>query len=135
SLHLAADRFDEATQIISAHRAAGGFVLPELYPLALAAAGRRDEATAAAGPPDPIRQDYSYDIAMAARGRLGIALNDSARARQAYAALIPYGNLLVGGVLVTGGPVAQVLGEIAEYFGWPEAAATHYQQAAALAAR
>jgi hypothetical protein len=33
------------------------------------------------------------------------------------------------------GPVAQVLGELAEHFGWPAEAAAHYQQAAAVAER
>jgi DNA-binding SARP family transcriptional activator len=137
SLRLAAGRFEEAAQIISAHRAAGGLVLPELHPLALARAGRLEEAAAAAGAPEPIRQDYFYDIVVAARGRLGIALHDSARAREAYAALIPYGGLLIGGgsASVAMGPVAQVLGELAEHFGRPDEAAARYRQAAAVAER
>lgn len=137
SLRMAAGRFDEAVRIISAHRAAGGIVLPELYPLALARAGRLAEAAAAAGPPAPVRQDYFYDIVIAARGRLGIALDDPARVQEAYTALSPYDDLLIGGgsASVAMGPVAQVLGELAEHVGRPGASAAHYRQAAAVADR
>lgn len=135
SLRLAAGRFDEAARIVAAHRTAGGLVLPELHPLALVRAGRLDEAAAVAGAPGPIRRDYFYDIVIAARGRVGIALNDPARAQEAYTTLTPFADLLIGGgtASVAMGPIAQVLGELAEHFGRPDEAAAHYRRAAAVA--
>jgi DNA-binding SARP family transcriptional activator len=137
SLRLAAGRFDEATQILAAHRATGGIVPSELHALALARAGHLDEAAAVAGAPEPIRRDYYYDIVLAARGHLGIVLNDSTRAQQAYIELTPFADLLIGGgtASVAMGPVAQVLGELAEHFGQPGEARAHYRQAAKIAIR
>ncbi len=100
-------------------------------------ADRLDEAEAAAGAPEPIRRDYFYEIVLAARGRVGIALHDSARAKQAYIELTPFADLLIGGgtASVAMGPIAQVLGELAEHFGRPGEARAHYRQAATIAER
>lgn len=137
SLRLAGGRHDEAVRVWSAHRAAGGLVLPELYAAALAGAGRLDEARSTAGPAGPVRRDYFYDMVMGARARLGIALRDTARVQQAHAALAPYPDLVVGGGTgaVAVCPVAQVLGEIAEHRGRPGEAAELYRRAGAVAER
>lgn len=137
SLGLLAGRFDEATRIAHTHRAGGGLTLPELHPLALARAGHLGEAATVAGRPEPIRHDYFYETSMAARGRLGIALRDPVRVDEAYAALTPFADLVVGGGTgtVAMGPIAQVLGELAEHYGRAGEAAEHYRRAAAVAER
>lgn len=137
SLRMLDGRPHEAVRIVAAHRAVKGRELPELYAAALAAAGRVEEAAAEAGPMGPVRLDYFHDTVMAARARLGIAIGDEARVAQAHAVLAPYPDLVVGAgtATVAVGPVAQVLGEVAEHRGRRDEAARLYRRALAVAQR
>ncbi|WP_380169755.1 hypothetical protein [Jannaschia sp. R86511] len=110
---------------------------PEVYALALAHAGRTDEARRAAGAPTPIRHDYAFDLSWGIRGLLAVAVQDPARAETAYDALLPFPDRLAaaGTAVLVLAPTAQILGDLAVYRGDPEAAVRHYRQAVDVAAR
>ncbi|QKG26263.1 BTAD domain-containing putative transcriptional regulator [Actinomadura verrucosospora] len=111
----------------------------DLHALALAAAGRADEARRVVqGDPGPIRRDYFYDLVMAIRGRRAIALGEPDLAARAYEALLPYEGHVTGGAtaVATIGPVALILGDLARFLGLPaETAAAHDRKAAEVAHR
>ncbi|MEW2352787.1 BTAD domain-containing putative transcriptional regulator [Spirillospora sp. NPDC029432] len=109
----------------------------DLYALALAGAGRTAEARRAARGAGPVRLDYFYDLVMAVRGRRAIVLEDPETAAEAYAGLLPYRDHIAGGgtAVVTLGPAAQTLGDLALFLGRPAEAAAHYRHAAGIAAR
>jgi hypothetical protein len=108
---------------------------PELYALALAHAGRIDEARAAAGPLTPIRRDYAFDLNYAVRGLLGVAIDDRRRVDAAYAALLPFPHLLAaaGSGVLTIAPVAEILGDLAAHRGERGTAVELYAQAVRVA--
>jgi len=110
--------------------------LPELYALGLAAAGRVAEARQLAGRPVPIPRDRLWMFMTSLRGLLAIAIDDRELAGSVYRALLPFGDRFAGAdaALITLGPVAQILGDLARYLGVPGAEA-HYRQALALAER
>lgn len=116
---------------------AGAQVYPELYALALAHAGRIEEAREFAGRPAPIRRDYAFDLNWTVRGLLGIAIDDPPRALDAYRQLLPYAHMLAaaGSAVLAIAPVAEVLGDLAAYRGEPALAADHYRQAVRIARR
>ncbi|MFC6881140.1 MULTISPECIES: ATP-binding protein [Actinomadura] len=113
-------------------------VTADIHALALIAAGRAAEArrvVAGAGPP---RRDYFFDLAMTVRGHRAMALGERGLAEEVYQALLPYEDHVSGGAtaVVTAGPVARVLGDLALYLGRPEeTAAAHYRRAAEVAER
>ncbi len=113
-----------------------GAVVGEMYALALAAAGRTAEARAVAGPPQPIDRDVVWLFLTGVRGLAAVALDDRTRADSAYQDLLPYADRPAGAdnVVLTLGPAAQILGDIARHFGRPGAQA-HYEQALAVAER
>ncbi|MGS2618204.1 BTAD domain-containing putative transcriptional regulator [Micromonospora sp. LZ34] len=110
---------------------------PWVRPLVLLRAGRRDEAAEALRtlPESP------HDLLREARGclaaRAALALDDHVTMRHAYADLLPAAGELAGagsGVL-TLGPVAGYLGDLAAALGDPEQAAAHHRTARSVAAR
>ncbi|MFB4315425.1 BTAD domain-containing putative transcriptional regulator [Actinomadura sp. 21ATH] len=109
----------------------------DLYALALAGAGRPAEARRAVRGAGPVRLDYFFDLVMAIRGRRAMVLEDPETAAEAYAALLPYRDHIAGGgtAVVTLGPVAQTLGDLALFLDRPAEAAAHYRHAAGIAAR
>ena len=111
-------------------------VFPELYALALAASGRAVEARASAARPHPIRRDRFHLFMTGIRGLLAIALDDRERAQSVYQALLPYAARPAGAdtAVLTLGPVAQILGDLARYLGLPGAEG-HYRHALAIAER
>lgn len=110
----------------------------EAYALTLAAAGRFDEAHAVAARRPPIPRDIRFNVVMALRGLVGLALNDHDRITEAYHALRPLDDEIAGGdtgsyaVLL---PVAQLLGDLAVRLGQPRTANTHYLKAREVAER
>jgi DNA-binding SARP family transcriptional activator len=124
-----ADRWDQDS--LDARR------YPELYALALASAGRIDEARRAAGPPTPIRRDYAYDLNWGVRGLLGVAIDDADRADAAYKALSPFPHLLAaaGSAVLVVRPVSEILGDIAASRHDQAAATQHYETALTVAER
>ena len=70
------------------------------------------------------------------RGLAAVALDDWPRAESAYQDLLPYADRPAGAdnVVLTLGPAAQILGDIARHFGRPGAQG-HYEQALAVAER
>ncbi|MDL4818052.1 ATP-binding protein [Actinomadura opuntiae] len=106
----------------------------DIHVLALAAAGRLDEARRAA-PADtaPVRRDYFYDLVMAIRARRALALGDRALAAETYDALLPYEGHVTGGAtaVATIGPVDEVLADLARFLGLPEATAAAHDRKAA----
>ncbi|WP_242453957.1 AfsR/SARP family transcriptional regulator [Bailinhaonella thermotolerans] len=109
--------------------------LADLYALALVHAGREDRAReVAAEGPAPIRRDYFRHFLLAVRGLLGVVLDDRRRAGEAYDALLPFADEVVGGTgYLAVWPTAQVLGDLAAYLGRPSAA--HYSKALEVAGR
>ena len=107
-----------------------------MYALALAAAGRIAEARAAAGPPQPLTRQVLWLCLTGVRGLAAVALDDRSRAELAYQDLLPYADRSAGAdnTVLTVGPAAQILGDIAGHFGLPGARA-HYEQALAVADR
>jgi len=109
-------------------------LFPELYALALSAAGRAADARAVATPLRPLRRDRLWLFLTGIRALLAIALDDRERAESAYQALLPFAARPAGAdtVLITLWPVAQILGDPARYLGIPGAQA-HYKHALAIA--
>ncbi|OLF08589.1 ATP-binding protein [Actinophytocola xanthii] len=110
----------------------------EAYALALAAAGRIEEARAVAAPRRPVPRDIRFKIVMALRGRVGLMLNDQDRIEEAYETLRPVADEVAGGE--SGGyavlfPIAQLLGDLALRRRLPLAAVTHYGTATEVATR
>ncbi|MEV4463518.1 BTAD domain-containing putative transcriptional regulator [Micromonospora echinofusca] len=110
---------------------------PWARPLVLLAAGRRCEAAAAlrAVPDSP--HDLLREARICLAARAALALDDHAAMRQAYAALVPAADELAGagsGVL-TLGPVARHLADLAAALGSADEAAAHRRTARAVAAR
>ncbi|MFI0482043.1 BTAD domain-containing putative transcriptional regulator [Actinomadura sp. 9N215] len=110
----------------------------DVYALALAAAGRTEEARRVVAGAGPVRPDYFFDLTMPLRGLRAIALGDRDLAGDVYATLIPYAGAFSGGAtsVATVGPIAQLLGDLALFLERPaEVAAGHYRQAAEVAGR
>jgi hypothetical protein len=87
-----------------------------------------------ASPLNPVSQDRRWLFLTGIRGLLAIAVDDREHAQSAYQALLPYADRPAGAdtMLITLGPVAQILGDLARYLGLPGAEA-HYQHALAIA--
>jgi hypothetical protein len=110
----------------------------EVHALALAAAGRHDEAVGVAAVRTPIRRDMRFKVLMTVRGMLGLALGDYDRIVEAYNSLRPLDNEVAGGD--TGGyvvllPVAQLLGDLAVRLGQAQTANGHYRKAREIGER
>ncbi|GAA3520679.1 BTAD domain-containing putative transcriptional regulator [Actinocatenispora rupis] len=109
-------------------------LLGDLHAVALARTGRLDQARQVRGRGKPIRRDCFFTLFATFRALATIALNDRAGAAATYTMLLPYRATPLGGVsslsLATR-PVAQTLGELAQYLGNDEAAASHFSAAAA----
>ncbi|MEU8581272.1 BTAD domain-containing putative transcriptional regulator [Streptomyces abikoensis] len=107
-----------------------------LVALALLAAGRAEEALEVFGQRAPIRRDFAYVILAGIRGRAAIAFRDTAAAAEVYEDLLPLEGLAGGtsSLSLAFRPVAQTLGELAEFLGRPEAARRHFLEAARVAA-
>jgi hypothetical protein len=106
-------------------------------PLVLLAAGRRTEAEAAAAAIPDAPRDLLYEARLCLAARTALAVDDRGAAERIYRALLPAAAELAGagsGVL-TLGPVACYLGELATYLGSPDAAERHYRQAREVAAK
>ncbi|MER7475623.1 AAA family ATPase, partial [Micromonospora sp. NPDC000018] len=110
---------------------------PWARPLVLLATGHRGEAAAAlrALPESP--HDLLREARICLAARAALALGDRATMRWAYAELAPAADELAGagsGIL-TLGPVADHLGDLAAALGRPDEAAAHRRTARAVAAR
>jgi tetratricopeptide (TPR) repeat protein len=107
----------------------------DLLALALAAAGRTDEARQVVEDAGPVRPDYFYELALALRARRAIVLGDRDLARDCLAALLPFADHIAGGAsaVATIGPIAHTLGDLAAFLGRPDEAAGHYRHAIGIA--
>jgi tetratricopeptide (TPR) repeat protein len=108
-----------------------------LRPLDLLAAGRRDEAEAAAKalPASPFDLLLEARTCLAARAAMGVG--DRSGMERAHARLLPAADELAGAGsgLLTLGPVALHLGDLAAALGRPAEAEDHYLRALAIANR
>jgi hypothetical protein len=111
-------------------------VFPELYALGLAASGDVAKATELATMARPNRLNPRWLFRATVRALLAIAIDDRDRAVAAYQALLPFASRPAGAesTLITLGPVAQVLGDLARYLGRSDAD-VHYRHALAIAER
>ncbi|MEU4716335.1 SARP family transcriptional regulator, partial [Micromonospora purpureochromogenes] len=110
---------------------------PWVRPLVLLAAGRRDEAGAALGALPESPHDLLREARLCLAARAALALDDRTTMRYAYAELLPAADELAGagsGVL-TLGPVAGHLADLASALGRPDDAVAHRRRAAEVAAR
>ncbi|OLR93923.1 hypothetical protein BJP25_15870 [Actinokineospora bangkokensis] len=86
-------------------------------------------------PPPPPR-DLLFEVRSCLRARAAVARADQALADEVHDALLPAaGELAAGSGLVTLGPVAQHLGDLAVVLGRPGQAREHYARALAVAER
>ncbi|MFD0274045.1 BTAD domain-containing putative transcriptional regulator [Kitasatospora sp. NPDC127111] len=107
-----------------------------LTALSLLAAGRPDQAREVFGRRVPIRRDFAYPVLAGLRGMAAVAFGDRAAAAEVYRDLLPLGHLAGGAssLSIVFRPVAQTLGELAEFLDRPEQARQHYLEAARVAA-
>ncbi len=131
---LAADSVADLERVHARYPWTGPFA--EIYALTLAAAGRTAEARAAAAKPYFRHTDAFWLVMAGVRGLLAVAVDDRERAEWAYQALLPYADRPTGADtgIMTLGPAAQILGDLAGYLGLP-AANAHYQHAVVIAER
>ncbi|MGW3027791.1 BTAD domain-containing putative transcriptional regulator [Streptomyces sp. NPDC001221] len=107
-----------------------------LTALALLAAGRPEEAREVFDRRVPLRRDFAYPVLAGLRGMAAIAFGDRAVAAEVYQDLLPLSGLAGGAssLSLVFRPVAQTLGEIAQFLGSPEDARGHYLEAERVAA-
>ncbi|MGV9597060.1 BTAD domain-containing putative transcriptional regulator [Streptosporangium sandarakinum] len=107
----------------------------EILTRALVAEGRLDEARTFWEPDRRIRKDYYWLIQTALRAENAVALDDRPTAERCYEELLPWGGEAAGLHCgsVTLGPVAHILGDLAEALGRDGAA--HYATAERVAER
>ncbi|WP_448808547.1 BTAD domain-containing putative transcriptional regulator [Agromyces bauzanensis] len=76
-------------------------------------------------------------VAVTWRALAGLALDDDARIRWAYPALLPYADEVAAGdtTVIAHGPVAQILGELASRLGRTDTARGHFRHALTVADR
>ncbi|MFI7419473.1 BTAD domain-containing putative transcriptional regulator [Nonomuraea sp. NPDC049684] len=107
----------------------------EIYAGALAAAGELDAARRVWRPESWLPRNYYWLMWQALRGQTAVALEDREVAARSYRVLLPWADELAGmsSGSITLGPVALVLGDLAELLGLP--ADGHYAQALRVAER
>ncbi|MFF4102851.1 BTAD domain-containing putative transcriptional regulator [Streptomyces sp. NPDC001903] len=107
-----------------------------LTALALLAADRTEEAREVFARRVPIRRDFVYSILTALRGIAAIAFGDRQAAAEVYRDLFPFQGLAGGAssLSLVFRPVAQTLGELAQFLGHAQEAQGHYREAARVAA-
>ncbi|MFE4996887.1 BTAD domain-containing putative transcriptional regulator [Streptomyces mirabilis] len=106
-----------------------------LTALSLSAAGRLEEARAVLDQRVPIQRDFAYVVLTQLRGMAAVAFDDRTLAAEVYQDLLPL-HTLAGGVSnlsMAFRPVAQTLGELAQYLDRPEQARHHYLEAERVA--
>ncbi|MFI9834987.1 BTAD domain-containing putative transcriptional regulator [Streptomyces sp. NPDC051913] len=106
-----------------------------LTALSLSAAGRLEEARAVLARRVPIQRDFAYVVLTQLRGMAAVAFDDRTLAAEVYQDLLPL-HTLAGGLSnlsMAFRPVAQTLGELAQYLDRPEQARHHYLQAQRVA--
>ncbi|MFC4894731.1 BTAD domain-containing putative transcriptional regulator [Streptosporangium amethystogenes subsp. fukuiense] len=108
---------------------------PWARPLILLDAGRRDEAEVAARALPDSPRDLLYEVRTCLAARAAIGVGDRSAMERAYARLRPASGELAGAGsgLLTLGPVALHLGDLAVVLGRRDEAADHYRQALAIA--
>ncbi|MFE6837763.1 AAA family ATPase [Streptomyces sp. NPDC057705] len=107
-----------------------------LTALALLAADRTEEAREVFARRVPIRRDFVYSILTALRGIAAIAFGDRQAAAEVYRDLLPFQGLAGGAssLSLVFRPVAQTLGELAQFLGHVQEAQRHYREAERVAA-
>ncbi|MBB5926029.1 ATP-binding protein [Streptomyces echinatus] len=107
-----------------------------LTALALLAADRGEEAREVFARRAPIRRDFAYSILAGLRGIAAIAFGDRQAAAEVYRDLLPLRRLAGGAssLSLVFRPVAQTLGELAEFLGHAQEARRHYREAERVAA-
>ncbi|MEO3794487.1 BTAD domain-containing putative transcriptional regulator [Nonomuraea sp. B10E15] len=123
-------------QLAEAHLRGAKWTL-DAYALALASAGRLDEARAVAATRPPVRPDFLYELVMTWRALAGMLLDDRERMVDCYDKLKPFADRVAGagtGVVALW-PVALTLGDLAIRLGQPDAARDHYHKALEVAGR
>jgi hypothetical protein len=103
--------------------------------LALAAAGRFDEARAVLGGAPPLRPDFYFSIFATLRAMAAVAVGQRQPAEELYAALLPLRGQIAGAASTSLAmrPVAHTLAELARLLGRRAAAAEHFAEAVAVA--
>jgi DNA-binding SARP family transcriptional activator/tetratricopeptide (TPR) repeat protein len=128
-LALLCDRIQRGLAPIPDEKGYGGYE-SWCRPVLLLAAGRR----AALAVPDSPR-DLLYEARTCLHAVVAVELGDRAAMERLYAELLPADGEIAGAGsgMVTLGPVAQQLGDLAEALGRREEAAAHYRRAHAIA--
>ncbi|MEV6932455.1 hypothetical protein AB0M46_49295, partial [Dactylosporangium sp. NPDC051485] len=134
-VRLTQGRGDTSLPVLEAVRAFSPDEIDELIVRALVDAGRLDEARARWRPRVPIREDYYWLGWMGLRAENAVALGDTAVAEHCYELLLPWAGQFAGlaSGSISGPPVDQLLGRLAQLLGRPSEA--HLRAGRELAAR
>ncbi|GAA2360859.1 BTAD domain-containing putative transcriptional regulator [Dactylosporangium salmoneum] len=134
-VRLSQGRGDASLPVLEAVRAFAPDDVDELIVRALVDAGRLDEARARWRPQVPIREDYYWLGWMGLRAENAVALGDEAVAEHCYELLLPWAGQFAGlaSGSISGPPVDQLLGRLAQLLGRPSEA--HLRAGRELAAR
>lgn len=110
---------------------------PWVTPLLLLAEDRRADAAVAAQAVPESPHDLLTELRLCLSARTAMALDDRPAMERVHAALLPAANELAGAAtgMVTLGPVARTLGDLAAALDRPDQAAEHRRQADAVAGR
>lgn len=105
--------------------------------LMLLAEGRTAQARAVTAAARELPRDYLLEARLGLAAILAVSLDDREMAASVYEELLPAADCLAGAGsgVVTLGPVAHYLGELARCLGRPEQAAAHHRHALAIAER
>jgi hypothetical protein len=103
--------------------------------VALAAAGRHEQARGVLADAPPLRLDFYFSVFATLRAMAVVATGERRLAEELYAALLPVRGQLAGAASTSLAmrPVAQTLAELAGLLGRPAAAAEHLAEAVAVA--
>ncbi|MBO3750371.1 AAA family ATPase [Streptosporangiaceae bacterium NEAU-GS5] len=114
-----------------------GHLIVDMLALVLLAAGRTDEARQIRRERGPLRHDYYFSAAAAARGLAVAQIGDPAEIRETRDLLLPLRDRIPGASSMSTAmlPVAHILGDLALALGEEAEAAGHYRHALEVAER
>ena len=138
TLRLTQGRIAELEQLVAtAGEGADPTAIEDFIALLRIAQNRPDDARIARRFKPPVRRDFFHSLMLSLRGRVLVALGESAEARKVYDDLLPYRGQVAGGGTgsYAAGPVDLVLGDLATLLGRTGNAETHYESALDVARR
>jgi DNA-binding SARP family transcriptional activator len=136
-LRISAGRPADALADLRHEHQRGTSRIEDRLAIALAAAGRMDQARAVRRDQRPIEENFLWTRRISHRAMAAVAVGERDEAAALYDILLPFRGGLAGGACAAWvlGPVAQVLGDVATLLGDPDTARIHYHEAKTVALR